>query len=115
MDRKRWVDTMLTEEMGLQLDGPIPSKAASMTFVSFLIAGLIPILPFILQLPMSAHGLMITSSLATLLSFFLIGLLKGAILERPRLRSALETLFIGSCAATLAYLVGRWLKEFSIM
>jgi VIT1/CCC1 family predicted Fe2+/Mn2+ transporter len=112
-DRKRWVDTMLTEELGLQLEGPTSIKAAIATFISFAFAGMVPLLPFVFQLPLSMKSLFILSGCATMLSFFLIGLLKGHVLDRPRLKSALETLFIGACAASFAYMVGKWLENFA--
>src|SRR5690606_26284375 len=44
-DRTRWVDTMLAEEWGLQLQLESPHRAALITFVSFVLAGLVPLAP----------------------------------------------------------------------
>jgi VIT1/CCC1 family predicted Fe2+/Mn2+ transporter len=41
-DSELWVDTMITEELGLQLDGPNPLRAGVATFFAFLVVGLIP-------------------------------------------------------------------------
>ncbi len=46
-DRKRWIEMMLTEELGLSLDGPSPLRAAGATLVAFVVVGSIPLLPFI--------------------------------------------------------------------
>jgi VIT1/CCC1 family predicted Fe2+/Mn2+ transporter len=110
-DRQRWVDTMLTEELGLQLDGPVPWKAALVTFVGFCLAGLIPLLPFLVPLPFTAAARFWGSTGATGVAFFLIGVLKGRVLSRPKLVAGLETLLLGGGAAALAYLVGIWLQD----
>ena len=48
-DRKRWIEMMLTEELGLALNGPSPLRAAAATLVAFVLVGSVPLLPFILQ------------------------------------------------------------------
>ena len=105
-----WVDTMLTEELGLQLDGPHPVRAALATFLAFVIVGLIPLAPFVVSM-MDADQRFIASATATAIAFFSVGVIKGKILERALMRSGLETLLIGGTAATLAFLVGAWLRH----
>ena len=51
------------------------------------------------------------SAWATGVTFLLIGVLKGHVLGRPRWRSGVETLLVGSGAAVLAYIVGVWLRD----
>jgi VIT1/CCC1 family predicted Fe2+/Mn2+ transporter len=110
-DRRLWVDTMLTEELGLQLDGPVPWKAALVTFAGFFLAGMIPLLPFLLPIPWTAPALSWGSAVATGVAFFGIGVFKGRVLSRPMLATGLETLLIGGGAASLAYVVGVWLRH----
>jgi VIT1/CCC1 family predicted Fe2+/Mn2+ transporter len=110
-DRQRWIETMLTEEHGLRLAGPVPLTAALVTFIGFFVAGLIPLVPFMLPLPLSASALFVASTCATGVAFGLIGVLKGHVLEQPRLRSGFETLLVGGSAAVLAYLIGVWLHS----
>jgi VIT1/CCC1 family predicted Fe2+/Mn2+ transporter len=112
-DRQRWIDTMLTEELGVQLETPAPIKAAATTFISFALAGLVPLVPFLLGLSVPGQKLFLASSCATLTSFFVIGLLKGRVLDRPLFKSGLETLLVGFAASSLAFVVGNWLKDFS--
>jgi VIT1/CCC1 family predicted Fe2+/Mn2+ transporter len=112
-DREQWIDTMLTEELGLQLESASPMKSAITTFAAFFIVGLIPILPFMLPLDLAPQSIFIASAVATSIAFFIIGLLKGRELEQPVLRSGLETLIMGCCAAALAYGVGVWLRSFA--
>ena len=114
-DHQRWIETMLTEEYGLPLTGPVPRTAALVTFAGFCLEGLIPLVPFMLPLSLPGPALFVSSASATGVTFLCIGILKGHVLAQPRLRSGLETLFVGGGAAALAYLVGVWLKKLTGM
>jgi vacuolar iron transporter family protein len=108
-DRRRWIDTMLTEEFGLQLETPSPRRAGLATFSAFVLAGAVPLVP--LALPwLDRQQAFLASTAATGLSFFLIGWFKGRILERPKLTEGIETLLVGGAAAALAYGVGLLLR-----
>lgn len=109
-DEDRWIETMLTEELGMALDCPDPRKAAAVTFGAFILAGLIPLTPLILPgLEESMRfGISIT---ATMLTFVSIGVLKGHILDESPLRAGLSTLLTGGGAALLAYLLGHVLSS----
>jgi VIT1/CCC1 family predicted Fe2+/Mn2+ transporter len=109
-NQKLWVDTMLTEELGLQLEGPRPMRAALMTFGAFIMFGLVPLLPF-LFVGSDGNWDLLPSALAAFAAFLGIGMLKGAVLGRSILRSGLETLFIGGAAAVLAYTVATVLRN----
>lgn len=109
-DHGLWLDTMLTEEHGLQLDGPSPVRAGLATFLSFLLVGLIPLVPFLLP-GLSQDQRFLASCIATGMAFLAVGLAKGVVLEHGPLRSGLETLITGGIAALLAYLVGGWLRQ----
>ena len=108
-DRKKWVDTMVTEEFGLRLDTPAPVRAALSTFVAFVLAGAIPLLPYFFSSHVPADQTFRISTIATGITFFVIGLAKGRVVKRSMLASGLETLAIGAVAAALAYFVGVWL------
>jgi len=108
-DRRQWVDTMITEEHGLRLESPSPIIAALVTFGAFILAGLVPLVPFLFIDKKSPDYLFVASSMATVVTFFFIGWFKGHLLLRSRWRSAAETLVVGIVAAVLAYGVGAWL------
>lgn len=109
-DENRWIDTMLTEEHGLPLSTPKPATAAFVTFLAFLLVGIVPLLPFFLTaLPLVKAASL--SAVLTLTSFFSIGVLKGRAMQRPRLRAGLETMLTGGAAAGLAYAVGFLLSR----
>lgn len=111
-DERRWVDTMLVDELGLSLESPSPLKAAMTTFVAFCIIGLLPLLAFIYGyfVPVEPSALYLLSSIMTAVAFFLVGTAKSYFVDQPWYWSGLETLLVGGTAASLAYLVGLLLK-----
>jgi VIT1/CCC1 family predicted Fe2+/Mn2+ transporter len=113
-DRKRWVDTMLTEEWGLQLQPPSPWRAGLATLAAFIAAGLVPLLPTLLFLSQHASQTFVASSALTGVAFFAIGVIRGRIVERQPLASGVETLLIGGAAALLAFAVGRLLQGLAV-
>lgn len=109
-NRKLWVETMLTEELGLRLTSRPPLRAGLATFGAFLCVGLLPLLPFLVP-GLELGERFIASSAMTALAFAGVGFAKGVILQRSRLRAALETLLTGGGAALLAYYLGAWLRQ----
>ncbi len=109
-DEQVWVDTMLLEEHGLLLDGPEPKRAAWWTFVAFLLAGIVPVAPFILNLVMDGGipSPFLWSSIATAITFFAIGIYKAKVVNSNAIKAGLETVTVGGMAAVLSYGVG-WL------
>ncbi len=101
-NHEQWVQLMLEGEYGLASVDPHPLKAAWATFAAFLVAGMIPLLPFLVGLP-NAFQL---STIATLCTFFAIGAYKAKWSLSPWWRSGFETLAIGGTAALIAYFVG---------
>jgi vacuolar iron transporter family protein len=109
-NRALWVDTMLTEEHGLQLAGRHPLRAGLATFFAFVLVGVMPMLPF-LATTLDVGTSFTVSTVMTAVAFFSIGSTKGWILGRSMLASGLETLLIGSVAAGLAYAVGYLIRQ----
>jgi VIT1/CCC1 family predicted Fe2+/Mn2+ transporter len=103
---ERWIELMLTDEYGLSPSLPKPVAAAFSTFGAFLLAGSIPLLPFVFDLP-NAFSI---SVLATACTFFLIGAAKSRWSLAGWGRSGFETLLIGAAAATIAYLVASFFR-----
>lgn len=106
-DKRRWIDTMVQEEFGLPLTAPNPLVAAGMTYLAFLVVGLIPLIPFF----WAKNNLDLTFMLSCILtggSFALVGIVKGIYLETSIVRSALEVLCLGSFAAISSYYISHW-------
>ena len=116
--KKVWTDTMMREELGLIEDmSRSPRDAAITTFTAFNLIGVIPLVPFIL-LHVSGFSSAWTTSEAflysvvfTAVAFFLIGIIRGKTVNRPLIRTGLNTLTIGGIAASVAYLVGYLISE----
>ncbi|HZD33772.1 MAG TPA: VIT1/CCC1 transporter family protein [Nitrososphaeraceae archaeon] len=116
--KKVWADTMMKEELGLIEDmNRSPRDAAITTFTAFNLIGIIPLVPFIL-LHVSGFSSAWTTSDAflysvvfTAVAFFLIGIIRGKTVNRPLIRTGLNTLTIGGIAASVAYMVGYLISE----
>lgn len=101
-DRENWIALMMEGEYGLSEVDPHPAKSAMTTFIAFLVAGIIPLSPFVLGL----DNAFTVSGVMTMATFFAIGALKSMWSLSPWWRSAIETLLIGGIAAAIAYFVG---------
>lgn len=110
-DSKLWVDTIVRDGRGMSVDPRDPVRAAVATFVAFMIAGFLPLAPFVVEaLSQGLRSVFLWSSLMTGLAFFLIGSVKGRVVGASPWRGGLETLFLGGVAAALAYVAGSVLE-----
>lgn len=75
------------------------------TFLSFVLIGLIPILPFLTRMA-TKHARFLSLGLA-LITFFLIGNMKGVLIKENMLYYGGQTLLIGFTAALISYYVGK--------
>jgi len=80
---------------------------ALIMFFSYLLAGLIPIVPVILFNQSDAR---ILSIIFAFIGLFLVGYIKGKVVEHKPLRSAIELFIIGAVATSIGLLVGYFLK-----
>ncbi len=89
-----------------------PIKTAQATFLSFIGIGLIPLIPFIIAffVPSVDEYKIILSFILTGISFLLVGSIKGRIVKKHPVRSALETFVIGVVAALIAFVIGYLLR-----
>ncbi len=100
----------LREYEGDSTKSKIPLKNAFYTFFSFLIFGLIPLLAFIVSYFTFINNPLLFSVVLTLISLFLLGVIKSKVTGKHPIISGLETLLIGGLAAGVAYIVGYLLS-----
>lgn len=111
-DQERWVSTMLREEHGYPAEELSPWRAGLVTYIGFMIAGLVPLLPYLYQavFPIGMLQPFFWSVALAGLTFFGIGAAKSRFVEQRWWWGGLETLLIGGVAAGLAYVIGLLLK-----
>lgn len=80
---------------------------AAIMFISYLLAGLIPIIPTIIFPQTQARML---SVIFAFIGLFIVGLVKGHIVMHKPLRSAMELFIIGAAATLIGLTVGQILK-----
>lgn len=112
-DKDRWVDVMMKEELDMMKQSKSPVAMGAVTFVSFIVVGLIPLLVYVFDYvtEQQVQYLFRTSIILTSTAFILIGLLKSLVNETNKLKGIAETLFLGTAAAALAYYVGSFLDK----
>ena len=111
--RKVWVDTMMKEELGLIEDEKKPLDSSISTFVGFNLIGLIPLIPFMVFMAIGVDPnseAFFYSIIFVVSAFFIVGVIKGKIVKKSKIRSGIYTLIIGGIAATVAYLIGYGLN-----
>lgn len=113
-DKELWLNTMMSEELGIIESPKSPWKTAGMTYLGFLVIGIIPLLAYVLAyfIQFFAANTFPIAIFMTLAALFIIGIVKRYVTKKNIWKSALETVFIGGAAAFIAYYVGfllRWL------
>ena len=110
-DKDRWVDVMMKEELQMVEEQKSPILMGTVTYVSFILIGLIPLLIYVWDYfnPMTG-SLFLWSSVLTGFGFIIIGILKTYVTQTNAWRGVLETLVLGAIAALVSYYVGDILE-----
>lgn len=114
-DEDRWIDTMMKEELGYGTDIESPGKAAFATFSAFVLIGILPLIPFLLNLlseDFIRHPFLV-SGILTGLGFFGVGVVKAQVVSQAWWKGGFQTFALGGSAAGVAYLIGSLLQGVS--
>ncbi|WP_058364868.1 VIT1/CCC1 transporter family protein [Haloparvum sedimenti] len=84
-------------------DGKSPGATAAVTFLSFVVAGAAPLVPYAL----GVEGAFRLSVAFTALTFFLVGASRSLVTTRRWYAGGTEMLLVGMAAALVAYTVGN--------
>ena len=108
---KAWVDIIMIEKVGLLDSNQSPLKNGLVSFLSFILLGLIPLLPYVIGAGINnASGLFAASLGLSVVTLFLLGVVKTRFTGKNAVISGLETLFVGACVSSAAFLIG-WALE----
>lgn len=109
---------MLTEELGLNLEilGN-PLKGALVMFGSFLLGGILPILPyFVVKFGfMSSTTAILVAILISIASSFIVGVIKARIAQMNIIKGGLEMAGLGTGIALVGYGIGAELASAGIV
>ena len=112
-NKEVWLKTMLTEELGLNLEilGS-PIRGALVMFGAFLLGGILPIIPyFLFGTGFTSLGIAIGFSIT---SSFVIGALKARLAKKNWIKGGLEMAGLGTGIALVGYGIGTELARTGI-
>ena len=87
---------------------PYPLRHSTVTFIAFVLAGLVPLISYVLTLREVAFLYSVGMTLVTL---FLVGAARAAVTHQRWWWSGAEMLGVGAIAAAVAYGIGAWLHR----
>lgn len=100
-----WVDFMMRYELDMARPSESPVKGAVVTFISFLIFGSIPLLPYMIKIT-SSDEQFVTASIFTSVALALLGVIRARFTREIIILSVAEIVGLGMFAAFIAYFVG---------
>jgi VIT1/CCC1 family predicted Fe2+/Mn2+ transporter len=104
-DKKRWLDTMMKEELGLSKERTGPVKAAIVVFLAAMIGSFIPLLAFFFTSIKSAIPI---SLIVSAIALFITGALEGKLTVGNWVKKGIQLMVIGMLAALIGFAVGKF-------
>lgn len=112
-NKEFWVEMMMKDELGILPETEeSPLKSAIVTFLSFALAGFIPLVAYILSffIPFFSSYQFTIATIMTGVTLFFVGALRQFITNVVWWKGGLEMLALGGLSATVAYIIGYLLK-----
>lgn len=110
-DKEIWADTMMQEEHNMSKEeDPQAVKHGFMTFLSFCVFGMIPLVPYIFGI--SRDHRFETAVVSTLLALAILGFTRSYVTKERLIRGPIEVTAVGALGAVVAYAIGVALKSF---
>jgi VIT1/CCC1 family predicted Fe2+/Mn2+ transporter len=103
-NEKRWVDIMMSEELGLQPVEGSPWSAGVIVGVSYILAAAVPLVPYLFLVGTRA---LLASMAVTAVALYAVGVAKARITQRPELRAGIETMMTGMVGTAICWGIGR--------
>ncbi len=107
-DKKVWVDEMMIGELGMVPgEEDTPWKNGATTFVAFVIAGFLPLVPYVFGMSGGFNMAIVMTAIA----LFVVGSLRALFTKQHWFIAGLEMLGVGAIAAVVAYGIGDWIEK----
>ena len=113
-----WLKTMLTEELGLNLDViGSPVKGALVMFGAFLLGGILPILPYFVVKAglISSVTAIVVAIVMSIISSFVVGALKAKLAKKNWIKGGIEMAGLGTGVALVGFGIGSELASSGIV
>lgn len=112
-NKKVWLDTMLTEELKLNIEilGS-PIKSAFRMFGAFLVGGILPIIPFFF---LSGYLPLVIAIGISLSTSFMVGAVKSRLAQTSIIKGGLEMAGLGTGIALVGFGIGTELANLGII
>jgi VIT1/CCC1 family predicted Fe2+/Mn2+ transporter len=103
-NEKRWVDIMMSEELGLSPVESSPWSAGLVVGCSYVLAAAVPLAPYLFLVGSAA---LLASMGITAVALAAVGVAKARLTQRPQLRAGVETMLTGLVGTAVCWSIGR--------
>eukprot|EP01016_Furgasonia_blochmanni_P047981 TRINITY_DN7104_c0_g1_i6.p1 TRINITY_DN7104_c0_g1~~TRINITY_DN7104_c0_g1_i6.p1 ORF type:complete len:276 (-),score=63.38 TRINITY_DN7104_c0_g1_i6:413-1240(-) len=110
-NKEAWIDVMMCQELGIVQGDDNPVKNGLVTFFSFIVFGIIPLISYLVAYIFEfTSNLFLAMLIMTAFTLLLLGAIKARVSGEKEWKAALETFLLGAIAIIVSYLIG-WAME----
>lgn len=110
MGASRYLSLKSEQNVEGAVSGRDPIADGFATFVSFVVVGTLPLIPFFI--PSAAENAFTVSATATAVTFFLVGAARSLVIKTHPLIAGFEMLVVGGVASIIAFALGFMVQTF---